>query len=131
MKMLKIFFWLLLYIPGVAAGMVSLFSLVIENFRSNHHLQLITHAFSGGLFLLATLFLVEILFRRPDISDDEIAVYFLYILSAFPAVGILGACYSDWVLAAIAGNLTGAPSSDNSALYWSYFAAKRLPFFSS
>jgi hypothetical protein len=71
-----------------------------------------------------------ILFRRPNISEDEIGVYFVYILSAFPAVGILGAFYSDWVLAAIAGKLTGAPSSDNSALYWSYFAAKRLPSFS-
>jgi hypothetical protein len=116
-NMLKILFWLLLYIPGVAAGMVGLFSLVIENFRSNHHLRLVTYAFSGGLFLLTTLFLVWILFRRPDISEDEIGVYFVYVLSAFLAVEILDAFYSDWVLAAIAGNLTGAPSSDNSALY--------------
>lgn len=130
-NMLKILFWLLLYILGVAAGMVGLFSLVIENFRSNHHLRLITYAFSGGLFLLTTLFLVWILFRRPDISEDEIGAYFVYVLCAFPAVGILGAFYSDWVPAAIAGNLMGPPSSDDSALYWSYFAAKRLPFFSS
>ncbi len=38
-------------------------------------------------------------------------LYFVYILSAFPAVGVLGAFWSDWVLAAIAGNLTGVPSS--------------------
>jgi hypothetical protein len=45
-------------------------------------------------------------------------------------VGILAALYSDWVLAGLAGNLIGMPSSDNSLLYFGYFAAKRLPFFS-
>ena len=46
-------------------------------------------------------------------------------------LGVLGAFYSDWILAAIAENMSGSPSADNAALYWSYFVAKRLPFFSS
>ena len=48
--------------------------------------------------MLTTLFLVWIIFLSPDLSDNEVGLYFVYILSAFPAVGILGAFYSDWVL---------------------------------
>lgn len=44
--------------------------------------------------------------------------------------GLLAALYSDLVLAGLAGSLIGAPSSGNSALYFVYFAAKRLPIFS-
>ena len=52
-----------------------------------------------------------------------------FLISLFLG-GLLAAFYSDWVLAGLAGNLIGVPSRDNSALYYSYFAAKRLPFFS-
>jgi hypothetical protein len=44
--------------------------------------------------------------------------------------GAMGAFYSDWILGAIAGKWSGMPSGDNEWLYWSYFAAKRLPMFS-
>jgi hypothetical protein len=42
---------------------------------------------------------------------------------------VLGVFYSDWILAAIAENLAGVPSSDVAILYWLYFVAKRLPLF--
>ena len=45
------------------------------------------------------------------------------------AVIIFGVLYSDWILGEIAGNLVGIPSGDVRALYWAYFAAKRLPMF--
>ncbi|PMD16151.1 hypothetical protein NA56DRAFT_663393 [Hyaloscypha hepaticicola] len=45
--------------------------------------------------------------------------------------GLLGAFYCDWILAAIAGNWGGFPSSDIAVLYWTYFAAKRLPMLST
>jgi hypothetical protein len=79
----------LLYIPGVAASMVGHFSLVIDNSRSSHHLQLITYAFLGGSFLLTTLFLVWTLTRRPDISENELGLYFVDFIFAVPALGIL------------------------------------------
>jgi len=45
-------------------------------------------------------------------------------------VGLLAALYSDWALAFVPGNMAGVPSSDNSALYWTYFFAKRIPLLS-
>ncbi|KAK3381758.1 hypothetical protein B0H63DRAFT_476570 [Podospora didyma] len=45
-------------------------------------------------------------------------------------VGTLALLFGDWILAAIAGNVVGAPDGINAALYWTYFVAKRLPFFS-
>jgi hypothetical protein len=81
----------LLYIFGVAAGMVGLFSLVIGNSRSSHHLRLIKYAFREGLFPLTTLFLVWTMFRRPDISENEIWLYFVDFIFAFSALKSLGA----------------------------------------
>jgi hypothetical protein len=45
-------------------------------------------------------------------------------------VGILAALYSDWAIAFAAGNMVGVPSSDNAAIYWTYFFAKRIPLLS-
>jgi hypothetical protein len=121
----KVLFWLLFYIPGAAAGMIGLVSLVVETYGSNKHIQIITFAVSAAFILtttcLAALFICALRIR----AGWGVLVSFLL------AVGIVGSVCSDWALAAIAGNLTGVPSSDNAALYWSYFVAKRLPFFSS
>jgi hypothetical protein len=42
----------------------------------------------------------------------------------------LPALSCDWVLGIMADNLLGVPSGDNIALYWTYFASKRLTMFS-
>jgi hypothetical protein len=44
---------------------------------------------------------------------------------------LFGAFYCDWILAAIAENWAGLPSSDIAFLYWIYFAAKRMPMLST
>jgi hypothetical protein len=52
------------------------------------------------------------------------------VLGAMPGLGLaLGAFYSDWILGAFAGSLVGIPGGDNMFVYWTYFAAKRLPLF--
>ena len=41
--------------------------------------------------------------------------------------------YSDWALAVIAHNIVGVPDGNNAkiaVIYWTYFAAKRLPMLS-
>jgi hypothetical protein len=51
------------------------------------------------------------------------------IVECLMFLGAPTALWSDWVLAGLADNLIGVPSSDNAVLYFGYFAAKRLPFF--
>jgi hypothetical protein len=46
-------------------------------------------------------------------------------------VTMLAAFYSDMALGAMTNDLVGAPSDENKYLYWTYFIAKRIPFFSS
>ena len=56
-------------------------------------------------------------------------------LGAAFVIFCLGAViYSDWALAAIAGNMIGMPDGNNvivNILFWSYFIAKRLPMLST
>lgn len=52
------------------------------------------------------------------------------VFVAFVLLTALIALYTDWVLAALAGDWVGWPSSENAVFYWSYFAAKRLPIVS-
>ena len=135
----KILFWLFLYIPGVVAGLAGLFSLVGQTIMTNKDVKIITAVFGGVTLALAAV--TGLVVCCALISDSKSSASHLFesmFASGISAVGIsvglfaiLGAFYSDWILAAIAENLSGAPSSDNAALYWSYFVAKRLPFFSS
>ncbi len=104
----KILFWLLLYIPGVSAGMAGLLSLVAKTINTNHDVMIITAVFGSVTLAMAV-------------------VVGLFVC----CFGVLGAFYSDWILAAIAKNMTGTPTTDNAVFYWVYFVAKRLPFFSS
>lgn len=144
----RILWWLLLYVPGVIAGLVGLLSLVSREIKHNRQVLYITIAFGSVIFIaiLLMLILVLCLFRRSNLRNDRTSkqeieknkggkdVAFLFRMSGFAilaagfsGMGVLGAFYSDWILGAFAENLRGVPSSDNAALYWSYFIAKRLP----
>jgi hypothetical protein len=131
----KVLFWLLLYIPGVAAGMTGLFSLVSDTIRVNHDVMVITAVF--GSITLAVVVVLSIVVCHEMVDEDNgccgtfFATGFSACGAALGLLGVLGAFYSDWILAAIAENMAGTPSSDNAALYWTYFIAKRMPFFSS
>jgi len=122
----NVLFWLLLYAPGVVAGLAGLFSLVGRTINTNQDVKIITGVFGGVTLLLAiAVFMLACCASSRFMSGIWIFVVSLVCLAA------LGAFYSDWILAAIADNLAGAPSRDNAAVYWLYFIAKRLPFFSS
>jgi len=127
----KVLFWLILYIPGVIAGMAGLLSLVAETINSNHNIMIVTAVF--GAVTLAAALLVGIIVCCLSL-ESSVRIIGSGLTSLFVILGcfgVLGAFYSDWILAAIAENMSGTPSPDNAALYWSYFVAKRLPFFSS
>jgi hypothetical protein len=57
------------------------------------------------------------------------ATFFVVLGFGIAGLGVFAALYSDWGLAAIAGNYSGIPSGDDAILYWGYFLAKRIPLF--
>ncbi|KAF8848145.1 hypothetical protein BDZ45DRAFT_664884 [Acephala macrosclerotiorum] len=146
--------WLLVYFCGAAVGMTGLLSLVVELFSQQHDIRLITYVFTlvavtpltvWSLIALAwaLVWLLNYILhflridqmmktitwniKGLDINGHNLALAFAVAISGF---GVFGAFYCDWILAAIAGNWGGFPSSDIAILYWSYFAAKRLPMLS-
>ncbi|KUJ17721.1 uncharacterized protein LY89DRAFT_781865 [Mollisia scopiformis] len=66
--------------------------------------------------------------KKHEINFEAVWFGFAYSTAIF---GLFGAFYCDWVLASIAGNWAGLPSSDTAVLYWIYFASKRLPMLST
>lgn len=127
----KVLFWLFLYIPGVIAGMVGLLSLVAKTISTNHKVMIITAVFGAVALAAALLIGALVCFVADDMYGRIFGSGLTSLSVLLGCLGVLGAFYSDWILAAIAENMSGNPSADNAALYWSYFVAKRLPFFSS
>jgi len=144
----KVLWWLLLYIPGVVAGLSGLLSLVFKEIGHNHDVRIITEVFGIVIALPAALMLIfgitwmcsQCCGTRKAVAPNNssmeslgrstIAVGIMVSLVAGSATSVLAALYSDWVLGAIAGNLVGLPSGDVAPLYWGYILAKRLPFLS-
>ncbi|KAH8682767.1 hypothetical protein BGZ60DRAFT_398709 [Tricladium varicosporioides] len=142
----RILWWLLLYVPGVIAGLVGLLSLVSQEIKHNRQVLYITIAFGSVIFIAIVLMLIVALCIFRDLRDTstkeeetgkkngkkDVALFFgmsgfAIFAAGFSGMAVLGAFYSDWILGAFAENLKGVPSSDNAPLYWSYFIAKRLP----
>ena len=70
---------------------------------------------------------------RADDPRWTLAMLRLALLISGPflvTVGVFGTLYCDFSLGGIAGSMVGVPSPDNAVMYWTYFIAKRLPFFS-
>ncbi len=125
----KVLFWLLLYIPGVAAGMAGLLSLVAKTIGSNHNVMIVTAVFGAiTLFVAAVVGMIVCCTFTDKASTKKIFGSLVGSgvtagVTALGCFGVLGAFYSDWILASIAENMSGAPSSDNAALYWTSYIA--------
>lgn len=119
--------WVILYFPGLTVGFVGLCPLVKENW-GNNVVRIVTYVFGGAVVGVAvTVGVISFCLQ----NDEGFVMAWLWgIAAAIMAWGCLGAIYSDWILAAIAGNLAGIPSGDNVILYWTYFVVKRLPLLS-
>ena len=114
--------WCVLYLAACMGGCVGIFDLVHRTW----HLPVVkglTAGFIGFISLLYILGFIYILnHKKWDRTEDD-ALPGMTLL----CVGYLSiALYSDWILAAIADNFAGVPDGNNAALYWTYFAAKRL-----
>ncbi|KAF8248504.1 hypothetical protein K440DRAFT_547721 [Wilcoxina mikolae CBS 423.85] len=117
----KTAWWLLLYVLGIVIGFVGLVSLIAKVWDHNPFVGRTTEIFS---YILAVILFVALI---TAVIGFKLSSVVLIVLILF---GALSALYSDWILAGIAGNLLGMPTADNTVLYFLYFAAKRLSFFS-
>jgi len=112
--------WLVLYVLGTIVGLVGLIDLVIQSW--GEPVIVLSSKIFGGIAagVIGLTFLVLLCTKFNG----------FVFAACIVTLGALSALYSDWVLAGLAGTLIGVPSSDNTILYFAYFAAKRLPFFS-
>ena len=115
---------------GLPVGLVGLAGVLVKVWATrSRDMEIITGAFAAAVVGIA---IVGALVACCTKAAEGAGCYAFAF--AIGAVGVLAALYSDWILAAIevqgGGNWWGYPSGDVAAVYWTYFAAKRLPFFS-
>lgn len=131
----KVMYWAWIYFPGSIVGFVGVMKLVRDHFSEISELRTITYVF-GGVVGGLTFIVAALACCLSACSDSgkklKTAAWGVAGSLAFCLflLTVLFAFYIDWVLAAIAGDMWGVPSRDNAALYWLYFAAKRLPILS-
>ncbi|KAH9474788.1 hypothetical protein JR316_0013253 [Psilocybe cubensis] len=122
--------WLVLYIPGMVAGMIGLMSLVVKVTDRSETVLGLTIAFYsvvGASLVVGIISMILTCYLGSGESGKVAATGFLVTIALFI---VLSAFYSDWCLGIMLDNLLGTPSSDNSGFYWTYFIAKRLTMFS-
>lgn len=122
---------LLLYAVGTIIGFIALVVLVKEAW---YEMPLLQHLSEGAIGLFVGLAAIGFLlgaFCWPEswVGSGLIGALIVSII-IFCAGAVI---YSDWALAVIADNIVGVPDGNNvkvTVLYWTYFAAKRLPMLS-
>jgi hypothetical protein len=112
----RVWGWTSLYALGVMVGYSGLFSLV----RQSWHIHAVRDLTISYILVTCTFILLG-LFSKSGAFATSVGLFTI-------GTGMIAALYSDWILAAISGNYGGVPDGNNEVLYWTYFAAKRLPF---
>jgi hypothetical protein len=128
--------WPILYMSGLILGLVAITSLVYENWDVRA-VPIITYSFlgiGGGIGVLGVVLIFlscsGLCRKRNHKIQAFVGATGYLIIWGLGFVGGAAALYSDWILAAIAGNYAGAPSGDIDVIFWLYFVAKRLPLVS-
>ena len=135
------FWWTWFYSIGAVVGLVGVISLTVPLFSENRSIRIITAVFVSlagfpavcAVALLTVpvllgfvtwmwryfLYFFRVTDEIPDFKLDKslfnmaFGQFVAFVLFLGPLAGL----YSDWILAAIAGNWTGTPSSDIAILY--------------
>ena len=115
--------WVVFYAIGIVVGYSGLFSLV----RQSWHIHAVRNLTIAYISIMVAFVLVGILIGLQKKTKDEPGILFMGIFFLLGGTGMIAALYGDWILAAIDNNYTGFPDGNNEVLYWTYFAAKRLP----
>lgn len=129
----KIMVWSPILAIGGMIGFIGIASLVKANIATNHQLKIITIVFgaTAAVVGLATMVCAMVAYPEQRCLMSNIFGSFLFgVMCCLVALTVLFALYSDWVLGALANDLTGVPSQDVLVFYLVYFLAKRLPMFS-
>ena len=140
----RIWLWVVPYSFGAVVGFVGVMNIVGKNLATNNLLRVVTGAFGGavlGIVLVGAG--IGYCFVSSGSSSNSGRSTGLFgklsklgltvaatAVVAIVVLTVLFAFYTDWALAALAGDIIGRPSSENAAFYWLYFAAKRLPMLS-
>ena len=111
-----------LYWIGTICGIVGIFTVVHQTIATNRNVLTLTAVLGGAAGFGLLLAIVSFFFKT---SYAFLGVFGLSSIFVFVAV-----FYSDLVLAAVENNWVGipsGPSKGSAVVYWTYFAAKRLP----
>jgi hypothetical protein len=119
------YWWLAVFAAGTIIGLSGLIPLVITYYHDGiPAVKVFTNLFALIVGVPTVLWMIWMFFlAREGGSGFGFVVIFVW-------VGLLCSVWSDWILAAIADNWGGLPSSDIAFLFWIYFVAKRLPMLS-
>ncbi|SPQ21436.1 8b286668-35fc-4987-9deb-17832c2848eb [Thermothielavioides terrestris] len=121
----RIWWWVLLYFVGTVVGFVGLMDIVKNNMGTAGRLRAVTGAFGGITLFLVLLFVIGSMFEERDtnrrlnkeqgepprdrrgqiaelLSNFSIVMFLSFSVAM---VAILFAFYTDWALAAVAGDL--------------------------
>lgn len=133
----RIWYWTLFYFLGATIGFVGICNIVAHNVSASPTLRPLTGAFGGAVLLLVLGFSALFWCGVSSDTSNPKRVKERLGATALVATGgslfvltVLFAFYTDWALAALAGDLVGRPGGDNALFYWGDFAAKRLPMLS-
>jgi hypothetical protein len=114
------------------AGIIGLMSLIHKFGHGHHGITKLTASFYTIVGVGIITYLLGSVYTLFHLGSPGI-VYRIAVgglVWGLAAFGILAVFYSDWALGMMAGNISGLPSGDVAALYWSYFVGKRLPMLS-
>ncbi|KAJ2925346.1 hypothetical protein H1R20_g11746, partial [Candolleomyces eurysporus] len=128
--MRHVFWWIILYVPGMFAGIVGVMTLAVKNIENKAVLKLTAGFYTvvgTGVLIVVAGLLYRI--RNAEGGTGKKIVFggLIWVVATF---SILAVFYSDWALGMMTDNITGLPSGDTAALYWTYWISKRLPMFS-
>ena len=129
---------MIFYFCGSVVGFTGVMYLVSHHFTAVPLVRTVTYVFSGVvLFFVVGAGLLGLCVAFSGGFPDLEELSFLSVVGTAAVLGwavivvtVLFALYTDWILAAVADDVVGVPSSDNQIFYWLYFAAKRFPMLS-
>lgn len=116
--------WAIFYVVASIPGTVGTIFLAASDF--NGTMKIVTGVFAGVGFLVQLVVIIVGVHRYAHSTGGRVAVGLAAIFGFMP---LLGAFWSDWVLAVIADNIAGYPSKSTKAvkaLWVVYWIGKRL-----
>lgn len=119
-------------VPMMFAGIVGVMTLAVKNIENRAVVKLTAgfYAVVGTGILIVVAGLLYRIRNAEESGTTARKIVFGGLIWVVATFSILAVFYSDWALGMMTDNITGLPSGDTAALYWTYWISKRLPMFS-